>query len=182
MDFARKIMRYKMILFGNEGVGKTSLVERFANNRYNENYISTLGYNVFEKNIVYHGSIIISLMIYDIGGQERFTKLRRKYAEGANTAFIVFDITDSNSFLNLLKWKNDLMEFAGSIPFVIIGNKIDLQTHRQVARDDALKMCTLLGALAYYETSAKNGKGVEDAFFQLAVVTYNSYSSGIITA
>ena len=79
-------------------------------------------------------------MIYDIGGQERFTNLRRKYAEGANTAFLVFDITDTTSFTNLLKWRNDLVEFAGSIPFVIIGNKIDLYDCRQVNREDALKM------------------------------------------
>jgi len=179
MWLPEKLMRYKMILFGNEGVGKTSLVERFINDKFEQNYLATLGYNVYEKRIL-HNDTLISLMIYDIGGQERFSALRKQYAKGANTAFIVFDVTDPNSFTSIIKWKTDLNEFAGPIPFIIIGNKIDLETERQVTKEEALKLCTLLGALAYYETSAKTGKGIEDAFYHLTIMTYTCYSTGII--
>ena len=179
MWLPEKIMRYKMILFGNEGVGKTSLVERFVNDKFSQNYIATIGYNVYEKRI-FHNDAIISLMVYDIGGQERFDDLRKLYAKGANTAFIVFDVTNPHSFTSVIKWKTDLNKCAGTIPFIIIGNKTDLETERQVSKAEALKLCNLLGALAYYETSAKNGKGVEDAFNQLALMTYSCYSAGIM--
>lgn len=168
-----------MILFGNEGVGKTSLVERYVNDKFNENYLATIGYNVYEKRIL-SNDVVISLMVYDIGGQERFDNLRKQYAKGANTAFMVYDVTDLNSFNSILKWKNDLTAFAGNVPFIIIGNKIDLEKERKVARADALKLCNLVGGLAYYETSAKNGKGVEDAFNQLALRTYNCYAAGLM--
>ncbi|TFG04872.1 MAG: GTP-binding protein [Promethearchaeota archaeon] len=175
MDIETDIVRYKMILFGDMAVGKTSLVERFVNDKFEENYISTLGYNVYQKQIDYCGNII-SLMIYDIGGQERFTDLRRKYAQGADTAFIIYDITNQESFSNVLKWKQDLDEMAGKIPFIIIGNKLDLGEHRQVSKDQALQLCSERGAMAFFETSAKDGKGVEDAFIQLAVETFKTYS------
>ena len=179
MWLPEKVMRYKMILFGNEGVGKTSLVERFVNDKFSEDYLTTLGYNVYEKRIIYNDTVI-SLMVYDIGGQERFSNLRKQYAKGANTAFIVFDVTDPNSFTSVIKWKTDLNEYAGTIPFIIIGNKTDLETEREVTKAEALKLCDLIGGLAYYETSAKNGKGVEDAFNQLALMTYSCYSAGIM--
>ncbi len=178
MELPEKLMRYKMILFGNEGVGKTSLVERFVNDKFNQNYLATIGYNVYEKRI-FHTDAVISLMVYDIGGQERFDNLRKQYAKGANTAFIVYDVTDPNSFNSIIKWKTDLTEYAGAIPFIVIGNKTDLEAERQITKEDALKRCTLLGGLAYYETSAKNGKGVEDAFYQLALMTYSCYSTGL---
>lgn len=174
MDSHERIARYKLILFGNEGVGKTSLVERFVNDKFEENYISTLGYNVYEKRILYD-DWIISLLIYDIGGQEKFNGLRKKYAEGASTAFILYDITDPTSFSNLLKWRNDLISYVGFIPFIIIGNKVDLKEEREIQKDDVFKMASILGALACYETSAKTGKGVEDAFYHLAILTYECY-------
>ena len=169
-----KLFPYKMVLFGNEAVGKTSLVERFVNNRFEEDYLSTIGYNVFEKRIAYL-NFEISLMIYDVAGQEKFSELRKKYAEGANTAFLIYDITDLTSFTNVMKWKTELNEIAGNIPFMIIGNKLDLQARRQVPSGDAVKMSSALGALSSFETSAKTGEGVEDAFKLLAIKTHEYY-------
>ena len=171
--------RYKIVLFGDEGVGKTSLVERFINNRFEEDYTSTLGYNVFEKTVIYN-ECLISLLIFDFGGQERYTRLRQFYARGANAAFMVFDLTNEQSFANLITWKSDLFGFAGTIPFILIGNKSDLEEQRQVKKEEVLKMCSFLGGMAYYETSARTGRAVEDAFYQLAVKTYSSYSKGVI--
>ena len=171
MSIDKQTFRYKMVLFGHMGVGKTSLVERFVNDRFEEEYISTLGYNVMEK-IIEHEKCEISLMIYDIGGQEKFRDLRKKYAEGANTAFLVYDITDQDSFDEITTLKNDLEEFAGVIPFILVGNKADLAAKRQISTADAKKLNELIGATHFFETSAKTGKGVEDAFNQLAIATY----------
>ncbi len=171
---SKKTFRYKLVLFGNAGVGKTSLVERFINDRFEESYMSTLGYNVYEKQVAYQDAII-SLMIFDIGGQEKFRELRKKYAEGANTALIVYDITDLNSFNNIHQWINDLTEFTGGIPFIIAGNKVDLEDLRQISQDSARIYSSEMGALDFFETSAKTGMGVEDAFIRLAVETYKKH-------
>ncbi len=167
-------IRYKMVLFGNAGVGKTSLVERFVNNKFQANYISTLGYNVYEKQISYKNNIL-SLMVYDIGGQEQFRDLRKKYAEGASTGFLVYDITDGDSFKTLPNWKKDLDEFTTNVSFIIIGNKIDLEESRQVSEEDAKQFASEIGALDFFETSAKSGHGVEKAFHQLAVKKYETF-------
>ena len=167
------VIRYKMVLFGNVGVGKTSLVERFINNKFEDNYISTLGYTVYEKQFTYQG-LIISLMIYDIGGQEQFRDLRKKYAEGANTAFLVYDITNFSSFQRVEDWRDNLREFAGEIPFVVIGNKADLGVNRVIDTESARKFSVELGAADFFETSAKTGAEVNSAFKKLAVQTYQS--------
>jgi small GTP-binding protein len=174
---AQRVFAYKMILFGNEAVGKTSLVERFVNEKFEEDYHATLGYNVYEKQLPFL-NFTISLIIYDIGGQEKFRDLRKKYAEGANTAFIVYDITDRKSYDSLSAWKSDLSEFAGNIPFFIIGNKFDLQVNRQVPAMEALNASSILGAVNFFEVSAKTGEGVEDIFKLLAIKTYEYYVLG----
>jgi len=167
-----RIVRYKMVLFGDSTVGKTSVVERFINDKFEECYISTLGYNVYEKQIPYKDSVI-SLMIWDIGGQEKFRDLRKRYAEGANVAFIVFDITNKQSFDNVAVWRRDLEEFAGKAPFILIGNKMDLEWNRKVPKADAQRIASQLGALDFFETSAKTGVGVENAFKMLATKTFD---------
>jgi Ras-related protein Rab-6A len=168
-----RIIRYKMVLFGDSRVGKTSLVERFIHDKFEESYISTLGYNVYEKQIPYKDSIV-SLMIWDIGGQEKFRDLRKRYAEGAHIAFIVFDVTNKESFLNVTTWRKDLEEFAKKAPFILIGNKMDLDTNRQVSKEDGERTATELGALDFFETSAKTGAGVENAFTMLATKTFDA--------
>jgi small GTP-binding protein len=174
MTSSEKFARYKMVLFGDGGVGKTSLVDRFINDKFDENYISTLGYNVYEKQMPYEQSII-SFMIWDIGGQERFRQLRQQYAQGADVAFLVYDITDPNSFLHIKNWKADLDEFTGGIPFILIGNKVDLGSKRQIPQIEGKKLAFEIKALDFLETSAKTGAGIENAFRQLATKTYQAH-------
>ena len=176
MEQQERIYRYKMVLFGDVGVGKTSLVERFVNNKFEESYMSTLGYNVYEK-IVQYDEVGVSLMIYDIGGQERFTDLRKMYAKVSSTAFIVYDITNAETFRSLGKWKKDLHDFAGmEIPFIIIGNKNDLADQRAIPEDSAREAAEKLGAIDFFETSAKTGDKVDEAFTKLAFKTYELHA------
>ena len=165
------LIRYKMILFGDKMVGKSSLVDRYVNDKFEQDYISTLGYNVLEKRIQYKDSTI-SLIIYDIGGQEEYDAVRKIYAKGSSCAFLVYDITNKTSFENITKWRNDLKDYAGEIPFIIIGNKNDLESERVVSRGAGEKSSSELGALSWFETSAKTGIGVENAFMDLAIKSY----------
>ena len=167
-------IKYKMILFGAEGVGKTSLVNRFVNDKFDANYTSTLGYNVYEK-IICLDRFRISLMIFDFGGQEQFKGLRMKMSEGADTAFLVFDVCDKDSFNKLSEWKFELFDVAGDIPYILVGNKIDLTQERQVLREEGEKLSKTFGAISFIETSAKTGEFVEDAFSLLARLTLKKY-------
>ena len=175
MSVPEKSVRFKLVLFGNASVGKTSLVERFVNDKFETNYVSTLGYNVYEKQVAYKNALI-SLMIYDIGGQEQFRELRRKYAEGAHTGLVVFDLTDSKSFDRVADWAFNLKEFAGEIPYIIVGNKLDLVDKRQVDREKATDLAIELKAVEYFETSAKTGEFVENAFLKLAAKTFDKFN------
>ncbi|MHA1300556.1 MAG: Rab family GTPase [Candidatus Helarchaeota archaeon] len=158
-----------MVLFGNEAVGKTSLVQKYINNRFEEEYISTLGYNVFEKTLEFDG-YIVTLMIFDIGGQERFEELRKQYAYGARAAFLVYDITNRFSFENIRKWYNDLRKFTEVIAFVLVGNKLDLNENRQVEEGEGVRLAQELYADDFFETSAKTGQQVEMAFYKLSQI------------
>ncbi len=161
--------RFKIILYGNAAVGKTSIVNRYVNNKFEEDYISTLGYNVLEK-IIEMGNNRISFLIFDIGGQEQFTELRKQYSKGANAALIMYDITNRDSFENVRNWYNDLMEFTDGARFILIGNKVDLVDQRVVTIQEGEDLSLELFADGFFETSAKENIGIDHAFLTFAKV------------
>ncbi|MFX1449748.1 MAG: Rab family GTPase [Promethearchaeota archaeon] len=159
--------RFKVVLFGNAAVGKTSLVNRYVNNKFEQEYLSTLGYNVLEKIVDIKGTRI-SFMIFDIGGQEQFRELRKQYAKGANAALLVYDITNRESFDNMRKWYDDLMQFTDGARFIIVGNKVDLIEMRQVTTEEGDNLAFELLADGFFETSAKENIEIDNAFRKFA--------------
>ncbi|NVM03661.1 MAG: GTP-binding protein [Candidatus Helarchaeota archaeon] len=162
------IYRCKLILFGSAAVGKTSIIDRYINNKFEEEYISTLGYNVFEKSIEMKDENTVNFMIFDIGGQEQFEELRKKYATGAKSALIVYDITNKDSFDNIKKWKKDLDNFTDNAIFILIGNKVDLEDARKIQKDKGDALAKEIGAVGFFETSAKTNIEIDNAFHKLA--------------
>ncbi len=121
----------KIVLLGDGGVGKTSLVRRFVEDRYHDEYISTIGSKTSKKNIEYphlidNQEVNLKLMIVDIYGQKRFSRLHASNYVGAKGALIVFDETRKDTFESISQWLNDLNKVVGNIPSVILGNKHDL--------------------------------------------------------
>ena len=169
------IYSLKLVLFGNQAVGKTSLVERYINNKFEQEYLSTLGYNVYQKSLDFDENTII-FIIFDIGGQERFKDLRKKYATGANAALLVYDITNRDSFDNIRNWHNDLMEFTHDPSFIIVGNKIDLEDYRQVMKEEGEKLAQELRADGFFETSAKDDIMINGAFYEFAKIILDKIS------
>jgi len=161
------IFRYKLVLFGNITVGKTSIIERYVNDKFQNEYISTLGYNVFEKMIKINKDSL-SFVIFDIGGQEQFEELRKKYAAGANVALLVYSITDRDSFNNIRNWHRDLENFTNNAIFVLVGNKVDLEDMRQVQKTEGIDLARELNAIGFFETSAKTNEEIDNVFIELA--------------
>ncbi len=161
--------RFKLVLFGNVAVGKTSIVDRYINDKFEQEYISTLGYNVFEKNIDVGGTSV-AFMIFDIGGQEQFEELRKKYATGAKAAFLVYDVTNRETFDNIKKWNIDLEKFSDNATFILVGNKVDLEDLRKVQVREGADLANDIGAVGFFETSAKTGEGIDDSFYRLAQI------------
>jgi small GTP-binding protein len=163
---------YKITLLGDAGVGKTSLVYRFIENRFSRDFKSTLGVNLLKKRVKVKGpdgnDYDVTTQIWDLGGQAAYKKLRKLYLEGSQGALLVFDITSKESFQNLHEWISALYEGREKIPLILIGNKLDLEQNRQVSIEEAhayaksldLKFDVLL-------TSAATGEGVEEAFLKL---------------
>jgi len=163
--------KFKVCLFGPGNVGKTSLLIRYIKDFFNSDLKKTIGSSFLIKDVVID-EIDVRLLLWDIGGQDIFQKLRTIYFKGSNAAFGVFDVTDPQSLLKLPGWVSSIKKTVKkSIPMIIVGNKIDLE--RQVGRQEAEDLAKRLNC-DYLETSAKTGEKVEIAFEKIARACLNS--------
>jgi small GTP-binding protein len=146
----------KICSAGSYQVGKTSLIRRYAENKFTTNYIPTLGVDITTKRIEVDNQRI-KLILMDTAGQEIFANnLRKSYYEGAAACIIVYDITRSETFKSLDRWIEDYKSVSPSTPIAIIGNKIDLEGKRQVTKQEGNKWAEDR-KIPFYETSAKLG-------------------------
>ncbi len=173
--------QFKVILIGEMGVGKTSLVLRFTSNAFKRTYISTIGVNVSDKLVKVKDNKIVQLVIWDIAGQIKFQTMRTEFYKGAKGIFFVFDLTDPKSFETIKGWYEDIKHNLGSLPKgskkmelfgFLIGNKQDLKEERKVKIEDAIKLSKELN-LEYLETSALSGDNVQVTFLKMAENLYN---------
>ncbi len=113
----------KILLLGDGAVGKTSLVRRFVEQKFDDRYIATIGVNVKKKRLPDLG---LNMMVWDIYGQKMNKDLHASNYSGADGAIIVYDLTRPDTFLNVDDWISEVFSITGKIPFVILGNKLDL--------------------------------------------------------
>ncbi|MBY8985144.1 MAG: GTP-binding protein [Candidatus Lokiarchaeota archaeon] len=155
----------KITLLGEKNVGKTSLVYRYIENKFRENYKATLGVNLLKKDMDVDANSV-SAQVWDLGGQESFRSLRKLYLEGANGALIIFDLTDKKSFDKLNEWIDSFREARGDQPIVLIGNKADLGNQRKITDKEASNYAKD-NNIELMLTSAKTGQNVEESFIKL---------------
>lgn len=170
-------LKAKAILLGNPTVGKTSLLSRYIDNIFPKQYNPTIGANFLVKGmrIESHPEIEnLSVYWWDLGGQIDKIFLTEYYFVGANGAMIIFDITEKDSFKNLEFWINQMKRNSGEIPFIIVGNKIDKDEHREVKEDVSKKIKNLYNC-HYIETSAKSNLNVDKAFELLIELIIKRY-------
>jgi len=160
--------KLKVLLTGAAAVGKTSLVQRFIKNRFQANYKLTVGVDILTKDVEFVPGQMATLSIWDIGGQQRFEFIRSTFYKGAAGTLLVFDLTREQTYNEIRKWLTEIRQFAGDIPFVLIGNKADLieDVGIVIDRDEARSFAENEGSI-YIETSAKTGINVDDAFTEL---------------
>ncbi|MFX1310122.1 MAG: GTP-binding protein [Promethearchaeota archaeon] len=158
----------KLILTGDYTVGKTSLIRRFVENRFERDYISTIGVQLSKKTVLLSEKTKLNFIIWDIGGQEQFTLNRAKFYNGANAAFIVVDRTRPNNLNSVEKWFKDIQKAVKrDIPVVIVGNKSDLSDEIVISEEDMKEVAKQFG-FHYILTSALTGENVNDAFLYIA--------------
>ena len=163
---AESDFKFKICLLGERSVGKTSLVYRFVENKFQEDYKATLGVTMLQKSLDIDG-YSVSANIWDLGGQDSVKKLRRLYLEGSKGALIIFDLTNKESFEKLGVWIQDFREHRGEKPFCLIGNKADLKDQIVVTEEEASLLAKEHGVNLII-TSAKTGENVETAFVSLS--------------
>jgi len=157
----------KVVLLGQGGVGKTSLVRRFVKNTFSRDYKQTIGSNFLLKKLELDETTRILLQIWDLSGQESFRTVRSQYYLYSRGAILVFDLTRPSTLHQLENWYDDLIRRTGAIPLMVFGNKSDLIDQIQIDRKEALALAGKFDA-QYVETSALTGDGVEASFTDLA--------------
>ena len=158
----------KLITCGDYKVGKTSLIRRFVENKFESDYISTLGVQISKKTVNLPNNTKINFIIWDIGGQQHFSMNRAQFYSGANAAIIVVDRTRTDHLHSIEKWYNDIRESVKrNIPTIIVGNKSDL-INQIVISEEEIKEIAKKFNFHYILTSALTGENVNDAFLYIA--------------
>lgn len=152
----------KVILIGHFGVGKSSLVKRFVHQKFSDQYVTTIGVKI-DKKIVQVNGFEVSMIIWDIAGEDSQQKVPASYRLGAHGALYVFDMSRPSTYENLNQELSYLNEIIPGIPIQILANKIDL-----LSDDERAEALAKLSSQNVFPTSAKTGEHVEQAFELLA--------------
>ena len=169
------LIKLKLIVVGNQGTGKSCILNRFVNETFEENYEATIGLDFQSKNITIHDQDV-RLIIYDTAGQEKFRSLIPMYIREAQIILFIYDISDEESFNSIPKWIQEVKEvLKEEVVFALIGNKIDLESQRKVSFENGKKFAEQ-NNFVFQEVSAKTGKNFENLFdVQIFEAVYNKF-------
>ncbi|MFO8017525.1 MAG: GTP-binding protein [Promethearchaeia archaeon] len=160
----------KVILTGDYKVGKTSLVDRFVNDKFEESYLATIGLDISKKTEEITDNTTMNFIIWDIGGQiKQMAPYRSRFYDGANAAFIVIDRTRPGNLNSINAWYEDIKKSVPKdIPMVIVGNKSDLVDDIVITEEEIEEIAEKYG-FHHITTSAKTGENVNDAFLYIGL-------------
>lgn len=153
---------FKLLIIGDSGVGKSSLLLRFADNTFSGNYITTIGVDFKIRTIEVDGEKV-KLQIWDTAGQERFRTITSTYYRGTHGVIVVYDVTSGESFANVKRWLHEIEQNCELVNRILVGNKNDDPERKVVLTEDAQRFADQMGIMLF-ETSAKENINVEEMF------------------
>ena len=163
-----EIFEYKIILVGDPGVGKTSIMTKFVSNEFQNTYLSTIGVEFKSKEIHINNNTCARLKIWDTCGQEKFRAITRQYFKNSEGVFVVFDLTNKETIKKLDIWMKDIKDNIDNDYFIfLIGNKSDVKERDLTIAEEA-KQFAINKKINYYEVSAKTGSGIYNIFEKMA--------------
>ncbi|KAK8881063.1 hypothetical protein M9Y10_003790 [Tritrichomonas musculus] len=157
----------KVLLLGDAGVGKTSLLNQFVNREFTAQYKATIGSDFSSKQVDVDGKLI-TLQIWDTAGQERFQSLGPTFYRGTDCCILVYDVSKPKTFESIKKWRNEFalqlgLSNADDFSFQLLGNKSDLP-EKAVQKSAAREFAEMNGNMLFFEVSAKTADNVQTAF------------------
>lgn len=170
-DIGKNIYRYNIMLVGESSVGKTSIINRFIDNRFNRNLKTTINIEFKIKSIKLDPNTVVDLKIWDTCGQERFHSITKNFYHEADGIFIIFDLGNTKSFSNLKLFLKDINDICNinNKAIMIIGNKNDIPLEEQKVKDKEIKkMLEKNKEMKYLDVSARSGNNIEDMFIQMS--------------
>lgn len=160
--------KLKVLLTGAATAGKNSLILKVVKNRFQADYKLTVGVDILTKDVEYRKGEVATLSIWDIGAQQRFEFIRNTFYKGVAGALLVFDLTREYTYDEAIEWGIEIRQYAGPIPFVLIGNNVHSlkMTDTAVIREEAREFARKEGGI-YIETSPTSIDIIEEAFREL---------------
>jgi small GTP-binding protein len=168
----------KVVVVGDAAVGKTTLIRRYCEGKFDASRVATIGVDFYTQQVQLPGTAgegtvggeeggAVKLSIWDMAGQGQFEVVRSGFYRGSRAAALVYDVTSMASLGNLKRWREEVLQVVREQPFVVVGNKVDLA--RSVSSALGRKVAAYFGA-PYVETSALTGAGVAELFETLAIL------------
>ncbi|KAK3211812.1 hypothetical protein Dsin_016518 [Dipteronia sinensis] len=177
MDMSLNMKRrtlLKVIVLGDSGVGKTSLMNQYVYKKFSQQYKATIGADFVTKEVQIDDKLV-TLQIWDTAGQERFQSLGAAFYRGADCCALVYDVNVLKTFETLDNWREEFLKqvYPGvpeTFPFIVVGNKIEVDggNSRVVSEKKAKEWCVSRGNIPYFETSAKEDYSIDEAFLCVA--------------
>ena len=158
--------QYKILILGDTTVGKTSILVRYIDNKFEKDSLATLGVDVKYKYVTLDNKKI-RMNIWDTAGQDRFRNIAKNYFKGANAVIFVFDVNNKNTLDKIKFWIDNVKENSSEdLIEVIVGNKIDIEGKHEVTKEEMESLGEKTG-METFETSAKTGEGINEVFTYL---------------
>jgi Ras-related protein Rab-11A len=174
-DYTQYDLSFKVIVIGDAGVGKSSLTNKATKNIFNDEYAATVGFEFFTFNMKISDKIV-KLQIWDTCGQEIYRSLITNFYRNSSLAIIVYAINNKDSFNNVDMWLKEIRTHSSpDVKVILIGNKIDLESERQISTEEGQSFANRNKLSKFVEASAKTGINTQTTFINVAYLLFSDY-------